>query len=66
MNGCFSALFNQDVTFQQLTNNTQLRHAYGAVLTITMASDQSFYEAFHQAQINREIRSAVAATEVRE
>ena len=29
-----------------------------------MASDQSFYEAFRQAQINREIRSAVAATQV--
>ncbi|XP_037537374.1 retinal guanylyl cyclase 2 [Nematolebias whitei] len=54
----------QDVTFHHLTNNTQLRHAYSAVLTITMASDQSFYEAFHQAQISREIRSAIAATEV--
>lgn len=31
-----------------------------------MASDQSFYEAFHQAQMNREIRSAVSATEVNE
>lgn len=29
-----------------------------------MASDQSFYEAFRQAQISREIRSAVSATEV--
>lgn len=29
-----------------------------------MASDQSFYEAFRQAQLNREIRSSVAATEV--
>ncbi|KAL6118142.1 uncharacterized protein ACO6RY_03000 [Pungitius sinensis] len=54
----------QDVAFPQLTNSTQLRHAYSSVLTITMASDQSFYEAFRQAQINREIRSAVAATEV--
>uniref|UniRef100_A0A8C6NRY7 Guanylate cyclase n=1 Tax=Nothobranchius furzeri TaxID=105023 RepID=A0A8C6NRY7_NOTFU len=32
----------------QLTNNTQLRHAYSAVLTVTMDSDQSFYEAFRQ------------------
>uniref|UniRef100_A0A8C6LKM9 Guanylate cyclase n=1 Tax=Nothobranchius furzeri TaxID=105023 RepID=A0A8C6LKM9_NOTFU len=48
----------------QLTNNTQLRHAYSAVLTVTMDSDQSFYEAFRQAQINREIRSAISATEV--
>uniref|UniRef100_A0A8D3C795 Guanylate cyclase n=1 Tax=Scophthalmus maximus TaxID=52904 RepID=A0A8D3C795_SCOMX len=48
----------------QLTNNTQLRHAYSAVLTVTMASDQSFYEAFRKAQISREIRSVVAATEV--
>ncbi|XP_034412960.1 retinal guanylyl cyclase 2-like, partial [Cyclopterus lumpus] len=54
----------QDAAFPQLTNSTQLRHAYSAVLTVTMASDQSFYEAFRQAQMNREIRSAVAATEV--
>ncbi|XP_029282900.1 guanylyl cyclase GC-E-like [Cottoperca gobio] len=54
----------QDTVFPQLTNSTQLRHAYSSVLTVTMASDQSFYEAFRQAQINREIRSAVAATEV--
>ncbi|XP_037618775.1 retinal guanylyl cyclase 1-like isoform X5 [Sebastes umbrosus] len=54
----------QDAAFPQLTNSTQLRHAYSSVLTVTMASDQSFYEAFRQAQINREIRSAVAATEV--
>uniref|UniRef100_A0AAQ4S028 Guanylate cyclase n=1 Tax=Gasterosteus aculeatus aculeatus TaxID=481459 RepID=A0AAQ4S028_GASAC len=54
----------QDVVFPQLTNSTQLRHAYSSVLTVTMASDQSFYEAFRQAQINREIRSSVTATEV--
>ncbi|XP_075891295.1 retinal guanylyl cyclase 2-like [Nelusetta ayraudi] len=54
----------QDMVFNQLTNNTQLRHAYGSVLTVTMASDQSFYEAFRQRQFNREIRSAVAATQV--
>ncbi|KAM9700059.1 retinal guanylyl cyclase 2-like isoform 1-T2 [Menidia menidia] len=54
----------QDISFHQLTNSTRLQHAYSAVLTITMASDQSFYEAFHQAQINREIRSAISATEV--
>lgn len=59
-----SLLPNQDTVFHQLTNNTQLRHAYGSVLTVTMASDQSFYEAFRQRQINREIRSAVAATQV--
>ncbi|XP_077356302.1 retinal guanylyl cyclase 2-like [Festucalex cinctus] len=58
------ALPYQDMTFPQLTNNTKLRHAYGSVLTVTMASDQNFYEAFHQAQMNREIRSVVAATEV--
>ncbi|XP_078101014.1 retinal guanylyl cyclase 2-like [Sander vitreus] len=54
----------QDTVFPQLTNNTKLRRAYSSVLTVTMASDQSFYEAFRQAQITREIRSAVAATEV--
>ncbi|KAF1381164.1 hypothetical protein PFLUV_G00171690 [Perca fluviatilis] len=53
----------QDTVFPQLTNNTKLRRAYSSVLTVTMASDQSFYEAFRQAQITREIRSAVAATE---
>ncbi|XP_057710069.1 retinal guanylyl cyclase 2-like [Corythoichthys intestinalis] len=58
------ALPYQDTVFPQLTNSTQLRHAYGSVLTVTMASDQNFYEAFRQYQMNREIRSAVAATEV--
>ncbi|XP_076014075.1 retinal guanylyl cyclase 2-like [Genypterus blacodes] len=54
----------QDTVFPQLTNNTRLRHAYSSVLTVTMESDQSFYEAFRQAQLNREIRSAITATEV--
>ncbi|XP_028254645.1 guanylyl cyclase GC-E-like [Parambassis ranga] len=54
----------QDIVFHQLTNSTNLRHAYSAVLTVTMASDQSFYEAFREAQISREIRSAISATEV--
>ncbi|XP_047441737.1 retinal guanylyl cyclase 2-like [Mugil cephalus] len=58
------AMPHQDTRFHQLTNSTQLRHAYSAVLTVTMASDQSFYEAFRQAQISREIRSAISATEV--
>uniref|UniRef100_A0A3Q3LV91 Guanylate cyclase n=1 Tax=Mastacembelus armatus TaxID=205130 RepID=A0A3Q3LV91_9TELE len=47
----------QDTVFPQLSNSTQLRHAYSAVLTVTMASDQSFYEAFRHAQMTREIRS---------
>uniref|UniRef100_A0A3B3DUV0 guanylate cyclase n=1 Tax=Oryzias melastigma TaxID=30732 RepID=A0A3B3DUV0_ORYME len=54
----------QDMTFHQLTNSTQLRHAYSAVLTVTMESDQNFYQAFREAQMRREIRSAIAATEV--
>ncbi|XP_055012743.1 retinal guanylyl cyclase 2-like [Boleophthalmus pectinirostris] len=54
----------QEVSYSQLSNSTRLRHAYGAVLTVTMASDQSFYEVFRDAQINREIRSPVSATEV--
>ncbi|GLD71319.1 guanylyl cyclase GC-E-like protein, partial [Lates japonicus] len=54
----------QDAVFPQLTNSMQLRHAYSSVLTVTMASDQSFYEAFRQAQMSQEIRSAVSATEV--
>lgn len=59
-----NSLSNQDIVFHQLTNSTNLRHAYSAVLTVTMASDQSFYEAFREAQITREIRSAISATEV--
>lgn len=59
-----SVLSNQHTVFNQLTNSTQLRHAYSAVLTVTMASDQSFYEAFREAQMSREIHSAVSATEV--
>uniref|UniRef100_A0A669F1D9 Guanylate cyclase n=1 Tax=Oreochromis niloticus TaxID=8128 RepID=A0A669F1D9_ORENI len=47
----------QHTVFNQLTNSTQLRHAYSAVLTVTMASDQSFYEAFREAQMSREIHS---------
>ncbi|CAL9694193.1 unnamed protein product [Knipowitschia caucasica] len=58
------ALPYQDVAYSQLTNNTRLRHAYSSVLTVTMASDQSFYEVFREAQINREIRTAVSPTEV--
>ncbi|XP_077597748.1 retinal guanylyl cyclase 2-like isoform X3 [Stigmatopora nigra] len=58
------ALPYQDTVFPQLTNSTQLRHAYSSVLTVTMASDENFYAAFHQAQRKREIRSPVAATEV--
>lgn len=59
-----SALLNQDSVFPELTNSTKLRHAYSSVLTVTMASDQSFYEAFRQGQITREIRSALTATQV--
>uniref|UniRef100_A0A669D6F6 Guanylate cyclase n=1 Tax=Oreochromis niloticus TaxID=8128 RepID=A0A669D6F6_ORENI len=54
----------QHTVFNQLTNSTQLRHAYSAVLTVTMASDQSFYEAFREAQMSREIHSGVSTTEV--
>lgn len=60
----FSFPSNQDTAFPQLSNSTQLRHAYSSVLTVTMASEQSFYEAFREMQINREIRSAVAVTQV--
>lgn len=59
-----SFLSNQDTVFPQLTNSTQLRHAYTSVLTVTMASDQSFYETFRELQINHEIRSPVAVTQV--
>lgn len=59
-----SFLSNEDTVFPQLTNSTKLRHAYTSVLTVTMASDQSFYEALRELQINREIRSPVAVTQV--
>lgn len=59
-----SFLSNQDTVFPQLHNSTQLRHAYTSVLTVTMASDQSFYETFRELQLNREIRSPVAVTQV--
>uniref|UniRef100_A0A8C5GRV1 Guanylate cyclase n=1 Tax=Gouania willdenowi TaxID=441366 RepID=A0A8C5GRV1_GOUWI len=55
----------QDTAFYQLTNSTKLRHAYSAVLTVTMASDRSFYHVFRQMQLSREIRSAIAATEIK-
>lgn len=58
------SLSNQDTVFPELTNSTKLRHAYSSVLTVTMASEQSFYEAFRQGQVTREIRSAVTATQV--
>ncbi|XP_061525256.1 retinal guanylyl cyclase 2-like [Phycodurus eques] len=58
------ALPYQDTVFPQLSRSTRLRHAYSSVLTVTMASDQNFYKAFRQAQMNREIRSLVPATEV--
>uniref|UniRef100_A0A671US56 Guanylate cyclase n=1 Tax=Sparus aurata TaxID=8175 RepID=A0A671US56_SPAAU len=45
----------QDTIFPQLANSTQLRHAYSSVLTVTMASDQSFYEAFRQLIINKTV-----------
>lgn len=64
MTTVFLFLSNQDTVFPQLTNSTQLRHAYSSVLTVTMASDQSFYEAFREMQVNREIRSPVAVTQV--
>uniref|UniRef100_A0A8C5FGA8 Guanylate cyclase n=1 Tax=Gadus morhua TaxID=8049 RepID=A0A8C5FGA8_GADMO len=47
----------QDTAFPLLANSSRLRHAYSAVLTVTMASDQSFYDAFRSAQQSREIRS---------
>ncbi|KAM6949194.1 retinal guanylyl cyclase 1 [Aplochiton taeniatus] len=58
------ALPYQDAAFPQLTNDTQLRYAYRSVVTITMDSDESFYEAFNKAQLRKEIRSSITPRQV--
>ncbi|KAL4631438.1 retinal guanylyl cyclase 2-like [Arapaima gigas] len=56
------ALPYKDTSYSVLANDTQLRHAYDAVLTITMDSEErNFYEAFRDAQESYEIRTSILA-----
>ncbi|KAL1023443.1 hypothetical protein UPYG_G00040910 [Umbra pygmaea] len=59
------ALPYQDTAFSGLANQTlRVRKAYDAVLTITMDSEESFYDTYRQMQKNQEIQSRVPAEEV--
>lgn len=54
-----------NVTYPPLQNNSRLREAYDAVLTVTVASDpRSFSEAFTDAQRSGELTLAVQPTQV--
>lgn len=54
-----------NVTYPPLQNNSRLREAYDAVLTVTVASDpRSFNEAFTDAQRSGELTLAVQPTQV--
>lgn len=60
------ALPYKDVSYPALANDSKLRQAYDAVLTVTMDSgDRNFYEAFRDAQESAEIRSSLAPQEVK-
>uniref|UniRef100_A0A3P8YNI4 Guanylate cyclase n=1 Tax=Esox lucius TaxID=8010 RepID=A0A3P8YNI4_ESOLU len=59
------ALPYQDTAFSGLANQTRLlRQAYDAVVTVTMDSEENFYDTYRQAQKNHEIKSRVPAEEV--
>lgn len=54
-----------NITYPPLQNNSRLRQAYDAVLTVTVASDpQSFNDAFTDAQRSGELTLAVQPTQV--
>ncbi|XP_072310021.1 retinal guanylyl cyclase 2 isoform X2 [Eucyclogobius newberryi] len=54
-----------NVTHFALKNNSRLREAYDAVLTVTMASDPvSFYEAFNAAKMSKEVTLTVMPEQV--
>lgn len=56
----------KDAHYYALGNDTKLRKAYDAVLTITMDSgERNFYEAFKNAQNSYEIRSSTPPEQVR-
>ncbi|GCB70281.1 hypothetical protein scyTo_0008538 [Scyliorhinus torazame] len=53
------SLPHKNVSYSVLRNNSQLRSAYDAVLTVTMASEEmDFYEALIKAQENGEIATS--------
>ncbi|KAJ0021849.1 hypothetical protein NQD34_009339 [Periophthalmus magnuspinnatus] len=55
----------KNVTHFALKNNSRLREAYDAVLTVTMASDPlSFYEAFNAAKMSQEVTLTVTPEQV--
>lgn len=55
----------KNVSYPVLANDTKLRRAYDAVLTITIdQEEQNFYEAFKEAQDSYEIRSTAAPEQV--
>ncbi|KAJ8001209.1 hypothetical protein DPEC_G00191960 [Dallia pectoralis] len=59
------ALPYQDTAFSGLANQTLLlRRAYAAVVTVTMDSEENFYDTYRQAQKSHEIKSRVPAEEV--
>ncbi|KAK7883206.1 hypothetical protein WMY93_029380 [Mugilogobius chulae] len=54
-----------NVTHSALRNNSRLREAYDAVLTVTMTSDPlSFYEAFSAAKTSQEVTLSVMPEQV--
>lgn len=56
------ALPYKGVVYPALVNDTNLRRAYDAVLTVTMDSgERSFYEAFRDVQESHELRSSTPA-----
>uniref|UniRef100_A0A8C9WLY5 Guanylate cyclase n=1 Tax=Scleropages formosus TaxID=113540 RepID=A0A8C9WLY5_SCLFO len=59
------ALPYKDASYPVLANDTKLRRAYDAVLTVTMDSgERNFYEAFRDAQERYEIRTSTPAEQV--
>ncbi|XP_053575462.1 retinal guanylyl cyclase 1 [Bombina bombina] len=54
-----------DQPFHVLMNNTKLRRAYDAVLTITVTSEHgNFYKSFQEAKANREVPHEIDPNEV--
>ncbi|KAI4879491.1 hypothetical protein NFI96_034366 [Prochilodus magdalenae] len=59
------ALPYRNVSYPVLANDTKLRRAYDAVLTVTVdQGEQNFYEAFKEAQDSYEIRSTASPEQV--
>ncbi|KAK6466465.1 retinal guanylyl cyclase 1 [Huso huso] len=55
----------RDTPYPLLSNNSKLRRAYDAVLTVTVESgDKSFTQAFREAQDSREVQASYQASQV--